>query len=359
MCPAPSEFSAPSESIKVAQHYENKPLSIIIRNGHQNRWKRASARVTTPKADCTFASGYEPDGCGFVNPIAPQADLSMENCFQACLDQPNDCKFGVQYKPSRGPGHPNGNCDLIPQQCPAGLASFKRCEANSISVHCKYGGWMIISKEVFTSDACADAKIVSRQQWPARQPHQVKVQVYLDMSTEKSRQLILHGLFDVMMEKPMIEPYIDLTLLPIVADHDIAPQGSASRQANQLLACVLEHVGDAKQVFSALHCQEAVNARRLGDTWYQIPRCFDSLLDASKLHKIMLCERSSEGEKLLRISRWGIPLTGATEATELPWVVVDGQPVPCKDGKCKLLKPICNQLAAKDVHLSACHSLDY
>merc|ERR1711998_474506 len=104
-----------------------------------------------------------------------------------------------------------------------------------------------------------------------------------------------------MGEKPMIEPYIDLTLLPIAADHDIAPQGSASRQANQFLACVLEHVGDANQIFSALHCQEAVNARRLADPPYRLPQCFAQLLDASKLHKLKECIESNESERLLKV----------------------------------------------------------
>jgi hypothetical protein len=168
----------------------------------------------------------------------------------------------------------------------------------------------------------------------------------------RARQLVLKGLFDVLMDKPMIAEYIDLSILPIAADYDVAPKGSAGRQANQLVACMLEYVGNAKQIFPALHCQEAVNARRLGAALHRVPRCFDHLMDTSALQKINNCEAGNHADRLLKASRWGLP--NAPDATTLPWVVVDQQPLPCKDGRCELLKPICDQLAAKHVHLTAC-----
>ena len=54
----------------------------------------------------------------------------------------------------------------------------------------------------------------------------------------RARQLVLKGLFDVLMDKPMIAAYIDLSILPIAADYDVAPKGSAGRQANQVHSVV-------------------------------------------------------------------------------------------------------------------------
>ena len=125
MCPSPHEFTAATlpavlrSPIAVPQQHSSvaQPVSIIIRqNGFgasgpfeggvnfANQPANTPAAAPTPTADCTYAPGYVPDGCGFVNPTAAEADLSMANCFQACLDQPDDCVYGVQYKSTPGPG---------------------------------------------------------------------------------------------------------------------------------------------------------------------------------------------------------------------------------------------------------------
>ena len=90
--------------------------------------------------------------------VCMRTRIFLHACIWYARDQPDDCGFGVQYKPGSGPAHPKGNCDLIPKNCFNGLKAFKKCTDTSTSVYCKNGGWTIVGKDVFTSAKCAHVR---------------------------------------------------------------------------------------------------------------------------------------------------------------------------------------------------------